>query len=93
MYGQGFYVFHCPLSMLYPLLSSEEVPVLCLPQIRKGPSIVFMVIYSYVVYRNSSIPDTALSVTKREVDEEWNEHANELSPAITDNQSNANLST
>ena len=61
------------------------------PQVRGGPSVGS--VFKLVVYRNSSIPDTALSVTKREVDEEWNEHANELSPAITDNQSNANLST
>ena len=62
MYGLSDSIFPCPLSMFFPVLSSEEVPAFCLPQVSGGPPIV--PVFIHLVYRNSSIDHTAFSGIK-----------------------------
>ena len=37
MYDIGDPVFHCPLSIFCPMLSLEEIPALCWPQVKGSP--------------------------------------------------------
>ena len=61
-------LFRCSLSMFCHVLSLEETPALCWPQVREGLPVVSMFIY--MVHRNFSTPDTVISGMKREVKKE-----------------------
>ena len=52
-------VFYCPLSMFCPVVYSENTPAPCRQQVRGGPPVVSL--FKYVVHRNSSKPDSAIS--------------------------------
>ena len=53
---------HLCLSILCPMLISEDVPAFCLTQVRVGPSTVYVLLY--VVHRKLQISDTAINGIK-----------------------------
>ena len=60
-----FFVFQCPLSILYPELSSEEASEFCWQQFRGSPPIVSVLLY--VVHRIFLISWHHIKWYKREV--------------------------
>ena len=56
-------LFLCPFFMFCPMLSLEEAPAFCCPQVRGGPLVVSL--FLYVIHRNvTTLTDIVIKLYK-----------------------------